>query len=104
MKKLIKLTALLLCVAMLVPYFSGCSLLFGGNDKPEEEEFNPPYLENYYVNKHTPVAKSGKIEGIYKYEDKKSQTFVISGNEYHGGIVLQTLVGPTEYPHVEFPL
>lgn len=104
MKKLIKLTALLLCVAMLVPYFSGCSLLFGGDDKPEEEEFNPPYLENYYVNKHTPVAKSGKIEGIYKYEDKKSQTFVISGNEYHGGIVLQTLVGPTEYPHVEFPL
>ena len=104
MKQFLKLIALLLCTSILASALSGCGFLFGGGDDEPEDEFNPPYLENYYVNKHTPVAKSGKIEGIYKYENKDSQTFVISGHEYHGGIVLQTLVGPTEYPHVEFPL
>lgn len=106
MKKSMKLTALLLCIAMLTSTLAGCGLFGGSSDGKDESEneFNPPYLENYYVNKHTPVVKSGKIEGVYKYENKDSQTFVISGHEYHGGIILQTLVGPTEYPHVEFPL
>lgn len=104
MKRFIKFTALLLCVALLAPTLLGCGLLFGGDDEEPPEEFNPPYLENYYVNKHTPVAKSGKIEGIYKYEDENAKSFTIGGHEYHGGIVLQTLVGPTEYPDVEFPL
>lgn len=61
MKKLIKLTALLLSVAMLTPTLVGCGFLFGGDDEPEDV-FDPPYLENYYVNRHTPVAKSGGME------------------------------------------
>ena len=65
MKKFVKLTALLLCLAMLTSTFAGCGFLFGGDDEPEDE-FNPPYLENYYVNKHTPVAKKGVVE-VHKY-------------------------------------
>ena len=48
MKKFIKLTALLLCIAMLTTTFAGCGL-FKKDDEPEDE-FNPPYLDNYYVN------------------------------------------------------
>ena len=60
MKKIMKIVSLLLCLAMLTSTFSGCGFLFGGGDEPEDE-FNPPYLENYYVNKHEPVVVSGGI-------------------------------------------
>ena len=49
MKKFIKLTALLLCIVMLTSTLAGCGLFGGGDDEPEDE-FNPPYLDNYYVN------------------------------------------------------
>ena len=102
MKKLIKLTALLLCAAMLASALAGCGS-FGGGYEEQEDEFAPPYLENYYVNKHTPVAKKGGME-IYKYESKASKTFTLGGNDYHGGIKFWSHAAPLEHPHIEFPL
>ena len=102
MKKFIKLTALLLCIAMLTSTFAGCGLFGGGDDEPEDE-FNPQYLDNYYVNNHTPVAKSGGME-VYKYENNDSKTFTLGGNDYHGGIKFWSHVGPLEHPDIEFPL
>ena len=102
MKKLFKLTALLLCLAMLTSTFAGCGLFGGGDDEPEEE-FNPPYLENYYVNKHTPVAKKGVVE-VHKYESEQSYSFTVGGHDYHGGVVLQYDYGTNEHFDVEFPL
>ena len=102
MKKLFKLTALLLCLAMLTSTFAGCGFLFGGDDEPEDE-FDPPYLENYYVNKHTPVAKKGVVE-VHKYESEQSYSFTVGGHDYHGGVVLQYDYGTNEHFDVEFPL
>ncbi len=103
MKKLFKLTALLLCLAMLTSTFAGCGFLFGGGDDEPEDEFNPPYLENYYVNKHTPVAKKGVVE-VHKYESEQSYSFTVGGHDYHGGVVLQYDYGTNEHFDVEFPL
>lgn len=102
MKKFMKLTALLLCMAMLTSTFAGCGL-FGGDDDEPEDEFNPPYLENYYVNKHTPVAKKGVVE-VHKYESEQSYSFTVGGHDYHGGVVLQYDYGTNEHFDVEFPL
>jgi len=102
MKKFIKLTALLLCIAIVTSTFAGCGLFGGGDDEPEEE-FNPPYLENYYVNKHTPVAKKGVVE-VHKYESEQSYSFTVGGHDYHGGVVLQYDYGTNEHFDVGFPL
>ena len=102
MKKLFKLTALLLCMAMLTSTLAGCGL-FGGDDDEPEDEFNPPYLENYYVNKHTPVAKKGVVE-VHKYESEQSYSFTVGGHDYHGGVVLQYDYGTNEHFDVKFPL
>ena len=80
MKKLFKLTALLLCVAMLMSTLAGCGMFY---DDTPEEVFDPPYLENYYVNKHDPVVVSGGIE-VYKY-DKDAEALWMGGYPYHGG-------------------
>ncbi len=103
MKRFMKLTALLLCVAMLTSTFAGCGFLFGGGDDEPEDKFNPPYLENYYVNKHTPVAKKGVVE-VHKYESEQSYSFTVGGHDYHGGVVLQYDYGTNEHFDVEFPL
>ena len=86
MKKFIKLTALLLCIAMLTSTFAGCGLFGGGNDEPEDE-FNPPYIDNYYVNKHDPVVVSGGIE-VYKY-DKDAEALWMGGYPYYGGFTFR---------------
>lgn len=80
MKKLFKLTALLLCVAMLTSTLAGCGMFY---DDTPEDVFDPPYLENYYVNKHDPVCVAGNIE-VYKY-DKNSKDLYMGGYPYHGG-------------------
>ena len=85
MKRFMKLTALLLCVAMLTSTLAGCGL-FGGDDTPEDV-FDPPYLENYYVNKHDPVCVVGGMD-VYKYE-KAADTLWMGGNAYHGGFVFR---------------
>ena len=100
MKKLFKLTALLLCVAMLTSTLAGCGL-FGGDDTPEDV-FDPPYLENYYVNKHNPVCVTGGIE-VYKYE-KAADTLWMGGNAYHGGFVFRALQTGDENAQVDLPL
>ena len=118
MKNLMKLTALLLCVAILTSTFAGCGSSFGGsdyedttnppeaelpeNEKPEEEVFNPPYLENYYVNKHDPVCVSGRME-VFKY-DKNSEPLWMGGHAYHGGFTFCSTYGPTRLGCVELPL
>ena len=75
MKKLFKLTALLLCVAMLTSTLVGCGMFY---DDTPEDVFDPPYLENYYVNKHDPVCVAGNIE-VYKY-DKDSKDLYMGGS------------------------
>ena len=84
MKKVIRLTALLLCVTLLVPTFAGCGMFY---DDPPEDEFNPPYLENYYVNKHDPVCVTGGIE-VYKY-DKDAEALWMGGYPYYGGFTFR---------------
>ena len=72
MKKLFKCTALLLSLAMLTSTLAGC---FGGDKKNPEDEFDPPYLENYYVNKHDPVCVTGGME-VHKYESDKGNCYI----------------------------
>ena len=101
MKKFMKLTALLLCLAMLTSTFAGCGL-FGGGDDELEDEFNPPYIDNYYVNKHDPVCVTGGIE-VYKYE-KDTDTLWMGGHAYHGGFVFRALQTGDENAQVDLPL
>ena len=101
MKKYIKLTALLLCIAMLTTTFAGCGLFGGGDDEPEDV-FDPPYLENYYVNKHDPVCVSGGID-VYKY-DENSKALWMGGYPYHGGFVFRGDSSGKKSAQVELPL
>ncbi len=101
MKKFIKLTALLLCIAMLTSTLAGCGLFGGGNNEPEDE-FNPPYLDNYYVNKHDPVCVEGAME-VYKYE-KDSEALWMGGHAYHGGLALRPTQTGDENVQVDLPL
>ncbi len=103
MKMLMKLMALLLCVSLTASSFTGCSFLFncgGGEDEPEEE-FDPAYLENYYVNKHEPVCVEGRMD-VYKY-DKDAADLFMGGNIYHGGLILAANSGESD-AHVDLPL
>ncbi len=100
MKRFMKLTALLLCMAMLTSTLAGCGL-FGGDDTPEDV-FDPPYLENYYVNKHNPVCVTGGIE-VYKYE-KAADTLWMGGHAYHGGFVFRAQQTGDENAQVDLPL
>ena len=102
MKKFIKLTALLLCIAIVTSTFAGCGFLFGGGDDEPEDEFNPPYLENYYVNKHDPVCVTGGIE-VYKYESDKDVLWM-GGHAYHGGFVFRAQQSGDENAQVDLPL
>ena len=77
-----KITSLMLSIVMLMSTFAGCGLFGGGNDEPEDV-FDPPYLENYYVNKHDPVAVSGGIE-VHKY-DEDAEALWMGGYPYYGG-------------------
>ena len=109
MKKLTKITAFLLCIAMLAASLAGCNFMYGtGELGGEDEETTAPeadnlYLENYYVNKHTPVAKKGGME-IYKYDGEEYKTFTLGGHDYNGGIRFWNKAGPIEYADIEFPL
>lgn len=98
MKKHMRGIALLLCVAMLIPGLTGC---FGGKDD-EPEAFNPPYLENYYVNKHDPVCVTGGIE-VYKYESDADELWM-GGYAYHGGFVFRAQQTGDEKAQVDLPL
>ena len=100
MKKFMRMVALVLVFALLLPTLGGCGM-FNGYEEPEP--FDPPYLENYYLNKHEPVMKAGGID-IYKYEDAKSYGLLMGGHLYFGGVVLRHFSGPLEYFDVEFPL
>ncbi len=120
MKRLIKLTALLLCVSLFAATLSGCGLFFvgslggeeepvdessgeNGNESSEEtdEETAVPYLENYYVNKHDPVSVEGRIE-VYKY-DGNSPDLWMGGYAYHGGLKLNSNVSE-DTAQVDLPL
>lgn len=100
MKKKTTVTALFLTMFILLPIFTGCGLFGGGG---EDKKFDPPYLQNYYVNKHTPVALAGSLD-VYQYTSEKSETFTMGGYDYHGGVILHSFVAPVEYARAEFPL
>ncbi len=113
MKRILQLTALLLCVCLLASTFTGCGFFFSdGYDEPEEsakptdtaepeDEFNPPYLENYYVNKHEPVCVEGRMD-VYKY-DEEAPDLYMGGHIYHGGLQLNANVS-NETAQVDLPL
>jgi len=101
MKKMMKLTAMILCLSLLLTTLSGC-VSFGGNEDEPEDEFDPPYLENYYVNKHEPVSVVGGIE-VYKYE-KAADVLWMGGYEYHGGFVFRADQTGDENAQVDLPL
>ena len=69
-KLLTKICVLVLSAFIAVLLFFSYNFVY----KPEA-----PYLDNYYVNNHTPVAKSGGME-VYKYENNDSKTFTLGGN------------------------
>ncbi len=73
---------MVLVFTVLLSILAGCGL-FGGGE--ESEVFDPPYLENYYLNKHEPIMKAGGID-VYKYENAKSYSLSMGGNRYHGGV------------------
>ncbi len=84
MKKSIRLISLILCIAMLTSTLAGCSMFY---DDTPIEEFNPPYLENYYVNKHDPVCVIGGID-VYKY-DREAEALWMGGYPYYGGFAFR---------------
>ena len=91
MKKILRLTALLLCVSLLIPTLSGCTYIFDGvfdifGGKPEEG-FNPPYFENYYVNKHEPICVAGSMT-VYEYHENSDDLWM-GGYAYHGGLTME---------------
>lgn len=98
----LRLSALLLILCALIPSLCSCGFLFPTDDVPQEI-FDPSYLENYYVNKHTPIAHSGAMK-VFKYESSSSKTFTLGGRDYHGGIVFGNTAGALGYADIEFPL
>ena len=100
MKQFMKVIAMVLCISLLLPTLGGCGMFY---DDTPEEVFDPPYFENYYLNKHEPVMKAGGID-VYKYENAQSYSLSMGGHRYNGGVVLRHFVGPLEYFDVEFPL
>ena len=102
MKNLIKIIALLICIAMLASTLAGCGLTFGGGEEEPEDEADPLYLDNYYVNKHNPVCVTGGIE-VYKY-DKDSEALWMGGHAYHGGFVFRAQQTGDGQAQVDLPL
>ena len=102
MKKLFRSTALLLCLAILTSAFAGCGFMFGGGEDDPEDEFAPPYLENYYVNKHDPVCVAGGMD-VYKY-DRDAKDLWMGGYAYHGGFVFWPHQTGDENAQVDLPL
>ena len=100
--RLLRLAAMALGLLILAASACSCTFLFPTDDLPDEI-FDPPYLENYYVNKHVPIARSGEME-VYKYESASSSTFTLGGRDYHGGIVFGNTAGALGYADIEFPL
>ena len=80
MKQFLRMVAMVLCISLLLPTLGGCGM-FGGYEEPEP--FDPPYLENYYVNKHEPVCVIGGID-VYEY-DEDAEALWMGGYPYHGG-------------------
>ncbi|MBO5701499.1 MAG: NPCBM/NEW2 domain-containing protein [Clostridia bacterium] len=99
-----KLTAILLLIAALFPMLAGCSIFHGADvtdGSTSGESFSAPYIDNYYVNKHTPICLAGEME-IYKYDSSDSKIILLGGHYYRGGFAFSSRVG--EYGEVELPL
>lgn len=99
-----KLSAIFLLIAIMLPMLAGCSI-FSESDMTDgstaDEQFTIPYIDNYYVNKHTPVCVAGEME-IYKCDSADSQIILLGGHYYRGGFSFSSRIG--EYGEVELPL
>ena len=100
MKRWARLTALLFGIVAFMATLAGCGFLFGGEDS--EEVFDPPYLENYYVNKHNPVCVEGGID-VYKY-DSDAKDLWMGGYAYHGGFIFRGNTFNGDESIVDLPL
>lgn len=100
-KMFFRILALMLAIAMVIPAFTGCDLLSGGEEEPENEP-DIPYFENYYVNKHDPVCITGGIE-VYKY-DESSEALWMGGHTYNGGFVFRAHQTGNDNAQVDLPL
>ncbi len=99
-----KLTAVFLLIAVIIPMLAGCSIFHGADPtdgSTSVEPFSAPYIDNYYVNKHTPVCLAGEME-IYKYDSADSKIVLLGGHYYRGGFSFSSRV--SEYAEVELPL
>ncbi|MBQ4054524.1 MAG: hypothetical protein IJD17_02340 [Clostridia bacterium] len=99
-----KLMAVFLLIAVIFPMLAGCSIFHGADPtdgSTSVEPFSAPYIDNYYVNKHTPVCLAGEME-IYKYDSADSKIILLGGHYYRGGFSFSSRVG--EYAEVELPL
>ena len=100
MKKWKKRTVLFLSAMTLLATITGC--VFSGGGDEHVEEFNPPYLENYYVNKHDPVCVEGGID-VYKY-DEEAKDLWMGGYAYHGGFICRGNTFNGDESIVDLPL
>ncbi len=100
MKNFLKLMSIFVCLTLIMLLFVGCGLF--GDEQEQEQEFNPPYIENYYVNKHNPICVSGGMD-VYKY-DENAKDLWMGGYAYHGGFVFWPHQTGTENAQVDLPL
>lgn len=98
----IRYTAALLCAVMLIPILAGCNIL-PDDDPSQTTEFDAPYVDNYYVNKHEPECTSGSMT-VYKYDSESAPVLTIGGHDYRGGFVIGSGWGSADLGCVELPL
>ena len=99
-----KLSAIFLLIAIMLPMLAGCSIFSESeltDGSTADEQFTIPYIDNYYVNKHTPVCVAGDME-IYKCDSADSKIVLLGGHYYRGGFSFSSRIGA--YGEVELPL
>ncbi len=102
LSKYIRYTAALLFAVMILPIVTGCNIL-PDDDLPQVTDFNAPYIDNYYVNKHKPECTSGNMT-LYKYDSANAPVLTMGGHDYRGGFVIENGWGSADLGCVELPL
>lgn len=98
----IRYTAALLCAVMLITILAGCDVI-PMEDPPLTTDFEAPYIDNYYVNKHEPKCTSGDLT-IYKYDSENAPVLTIGGHDYRGGFVIESGWGSADLGCIVLPL
>lgn len=97
----IRRTAALLFLLILISSASGCSLF--NREQDHNPLFDAPYINNYYVNKHTPTCVSGNMT-VYKYDSFDSPIVTMGGHDYRGGLIIENGWSSADLGCIELPL